>query len=246
VGVTRSRAQASELVLLLAEAGAQPVELHCLEFVEPSSWGPADAALADLSSYDGVLFTSVNAVVRTLRRTGGWSAPGVCVAGVGPATVAALRSWGVEPDVVPRRFLSEGLLEALKQRGGLVGSRWLLPRAEVARDVLPEGLRAAGARVDVVAVYRTVAPSDPSPIRAALASGLDAITFASGSSVRHLRAAVADDGWPGVLDGVAVVTIGPITSASAREEGLVVGVEAPEASLAAMVAALSAHLGGAP
>lgn len=240
VGVTRSRGQASDLAGLLREAGAVPVELSCLEFAEPSSWSPFDAAFAHLEAYDGVIFSSVNAVARTLGRLGTWPAGTRRIAAVGGATVAAAEAAGLTVDVVPARYRSEGLLEALLDEGGVAGTRWLIPRAEVARDVLPEGLRVAGATVDVVAAYRTVPPADPAPIREALAAGLDAVLFASGSSVRHLRGAVGEAAWPGPLAGVTVATIGPVTSAAVREHGLRVDVEAPRASMAALVEALAA------
>ncbi len=246
VGVTRSRSQASELSRLLAEAGAVPVELHCLEFADPTDWTPFDAAFADLGRFDGVLFTSTNAVRRTLARIGGTLPPGLRIAAVGGATMAVCAELGVAVDVVPERYLSEGLLEVILT-DGVAGTRWLLPRAEVAREVLPEGLRAAGATVDVVAAYRTVPPADPGPIRRALELGLDAVLFASGSSVRHLRGAVGEASWPQALDGVAVGTIGPITSAAVREHGLSVEVEASTASMPALTAALAAWWGrGAP
>jgi len=222
------------------------VELACLEFAEPASWGPADAALERLHTYDGVLFTSPRAVAEMLGRLGSWPPFEGVVAAVGGATGAALEARGVTPDVVPERFHSEALVEALVSRGGLDGTRWLLPRAEVARAVIPDGLAAAGATVDIVAVYRTVPPADPEPLRATLAAGLDAITFASGSSVRNLRGAVGEAGWPGALRGVVVATIGPVTTAAALQEGLTVQREATTASLPGLVAAVADGVRGRP
>jgi len=241
VGVTRSRVQASQLSTLLKERGAFPVELSCLEFADPESFEPLDAALARLpDGYDGVLFTSTNAVERTLSRTRPEALARVRIAVTGSATAEALKSRGIEADVVPQRFLSEGLLEALDAAPEpLSGSRWLLPRAEVAREVLPDGLRARGATVEVVTAYRTVPPADPKPLRERAKSGLDAITFASGSTVNHLRAALGAD-FELLLEGVAVASIGPVTSEACRAAGLRVDIQPERATLADLVDALAA------
>ncbi len=241
VGVTRSRSQAGQLVDRLRREGAEPVELPVLEFLPPASWAPLDEALRALGSFDGVLFTSTNAVERTLERArrvapeAPWA--DVLVAVTGAATAEALREGGVRVDLVPDRYLSEGLLEALIARtpGGLAGTRWLLPRARDAREILPEGLRAAGAEVLVVEVYRAAPPGDPEPLRRRLEDGVDVVTFASGSSVRHLLDAVGS-----LPEDVAVASIGPVTSKACRDAGLRVAVEATEARIDALVDALVA------
>lgn len=240
VGVTRSRSQASALVERLRAAGAEPVELPVLAFHPPDSWDDVDRALDSLDRYDGVLFTSTNAVGRTLERArlrgvspGAFARP--FVAASGTATGAVLQAAGIPVDLIPDTFHSEALVASLRARFGpsLAGTRWLLPRAQVAREVLPDGLRASGASVDVVAVYRTGPPEDPGPLRAALTRGLEVVTFASGSSVQHLIAAVG-----ALPSGVAVVTIGPVTSAACRAAGLTVAAEAEEARLDALVDAI--------
>lgn len=239
VGVTRSQTQASHLSERLRAAGAEPVELPVLEFRPPESWGPLDAALRDLPRFDGVVFTSVNAVERTLARAASlgladlWS--GRFLAASGTATAAALGAAGLAVDLVPSTFHSEAILESLSERLGprMRGSRWLLPRAAVAREVLPEGLRALGADVVVAAAYRTTPPADLEPLRASLRAGLDVVTFASGSSVLHLLAALGS-----LPADVAVATIGPVTSRACRDAGLAVDVEAGEARIDALVDAL--------
>lgn len=239
VGVTRSPSQASHLCDRLRAAGADPVELPVLEFLPPESWSPLDAALRELASFDGVLFTSANAVDRTLQRArslglfDAWTGTFLAVAGT--ATGEALEAAGLVVDLVPAAFRSEALLEALVARfgAGLAGSRWLLPRAAVARPVLPEGLRALGAEVVVAAAYRTAPPRDPEPLRAVLREGLDVVTFASGSSVLNLLAAVGT-----LPSALAVASIGPVTSQACRDAGLAVQVEASEARIDALVEAL--------
>jgi len=142
---------------------------------------------------------------------------------------------------VPERFVGEGLVEAFPDPPGGPGTgRVVLVRAEVARDVVPEGLAARGWSVEVVPAYRTVAADIAEPAREAVARA-DAVTFTSSSTVEHLVAAVGVDGLPPV-----VATIGPVTSATARRLGLAVAVEAPEHTTAGLVAALAEHLADDP
>jgi uroporphyrinogen-III synthase len=241
VGVTRSRTQASQLVERLREAGADPVELPILEFHPPSSWDPLDRGLDGLNRFDGVVFTSVNAVERTLERAAerglvlAWS--GLYVAASGSATAAALEARGVHVDLIPPKFHSESLLAALLEEfgDGISTTRWLLPRAEIARAILPDGLSAAGAQVVVAPAYRTASPADPGPLQATLRSGLDVLTFASGSSVKNLVQALGP-----VPETVAVASIGPVTSRACVDAGLAVAVEAKEARIDSLVDAIVA------
>ncbi len=243
VGITRAREQAAGLVDLVAGEGGVPVLLPCLEVVGPESIEPLDRALARLpGGYDGVLFASTNAVRWTLGRAGPGRFQRAIVAAVGPATADELIASGVRVDVVPTVHRAEGLLAALDAhvgRRGLRGTRWLLPRADVAREALPEGLEARGATVDRVVAYRNVAP-DPAPLVEALEAGLEAITFASGSAVRRLKEALGERFEP-LLGGVIVASIGPVTSRACRELGLAVHVEAAQARVPALVEALAQH-----
>jgi uroporphyrinogen III methyltransferase / synthase len=246
IGVTRSRSQAARLSVLLAAAGAEPVEMNLLEFHDPPSWGPFDEALeawqVDSSAFDGLALTSVNAVERAVSRcrSGGADlaelAKSALVAVVGTATAEAARDHGLVPDVVPARASSEGLLEALTLQAQ-VPKRWLIPRALDTREVLETSLRGGGAQVHVAPVYRSAPPSDPSPVRQAFSAGMDVLTFCSGSAVTHLRA-VLDESWPAPITSVAVASIGPITSQAARDAGLQVVVEAESARLESLVEAV--------
>ena len=220
--------------------------MPCLATEDPQDFGPLDAALRSLpGSFNGVLLTSRTAVDRTLRRLaqlgiGSEVLASMAIGVAGSGTQEALASWDLEATVVPHRFSSEGLLEGLDSVLGssLAGSRWLLPRAAVAREVLPQGLRDRGAEVEVVAAYSTVLPSDLSSLFMALEEGLDLITFASGSAVDNLAVAV---GRPLVdaLSGISVSAIGPVTSARCRELGLTVCIEPPEARVDAWVEAIA-------
>jgi uroporphyrinogen III methyltransferase/synthase len=241
VGVTRAAHQASALGSLLTAAGAEPVFLPTLELHDPPDFGPLDGALRSLDRFDGVLFTSVNAVARTLGRLrqlglNSQALSRMRIAAVGTATREAIEAANLSVGITASKYSSESLLEALFD-GCDQGQSWLLPRALVAREVLPEGLRAAGHSVVVAPAYITSPPADPEPLRRALSNGLDAITFASGSAVKNLHTAVDGD-LPRRLEGAVVASIGPITSAACRELGLNVDVEAEEARLQALVEAL--------
>lgn len=248
IAVTRSRTQAGRLSSLFAAAGAEPVGLAVLELHDPPSWGPFDAAVTDWVGrrdlFDGLVLTSVNALERAVARTRSLGADlaalasPALVAVVGSATADAARAHGLTPGVIPARASSEGLLEALDGESHRP-SRWFIPRALDTREVLETALRRAGADVRVAPVYRNAPPSDATAIRAELASGIDVLTFCSGSAVLHLRA-VLGDGWPGDLEGVPVASIGPITTTACRDAGLEVPIEARSARLQSLVDAVVA------
>ena len=205
--VTRARTQASALVARLRDLGAEVDECAVIR-IEPIA-GPA----IDLAGYGLVCVTSPNAPRLLVERAGGdaRALAGAKVAAIGPGTAAALREVGIVADVVAERSVAEGLLEVLPS--GLRGVRALVARAEEARDTLPDGLRAAGALVDVVPLYRTLAALPRHPERMLAA---DAVAFTSSSTVKRFADALAGH----ELAGVRGVSIGPVTSAAARERGV--------------------------
>ena len=223
--VTRARAQASGLVERLRDLGAEVDECAVIR-IEPLKGDAIDAR-----AYGLVCVTSPNAPRLLLERCGGdaRALAGVTVAAIGPGTAAALREVGLIADVVAERFVAEGLLEALP--GDLGGVRALVARAEEARDTLPQGLRAAGAEVDVVPLYRTVAAAPRHPERMLTA---DAVAFTASSTVTRFAEALAGRD----LSRVRGVSIGPVTSATARELGVGVIAEAAEHDLDGLVRAL--------
>jgi uroporphyrinogen III methyltransferase/synthase len=232
VVVTRAREQASELSARLRDLGALPIEVPAIEIAEPADGGAGlRAALATLPGYDWVVFTSVNTVERVLRevqdaRRFGWAR----VAAIGPGTADALRARSLVADLVPERFVGEALVEAFPAGPGRV----LLPRAAVARDVVPEGLRAKGWEVDVVEAYRTVPAA--SPASAGSVSEADAITFTSSSTVTYFLGS-------GLPVPPVVACIGPVTAQTAEEQGLKVDVVAAEHTIEGLVSALRNRLG---
>jgi uroporphyrinogen III methyltransferase / synthase len=228
VAVTRARAQASGLASKLRALGATVVEAPAIRIE------PLPVELPDPRDYDLLVLTSPNGVEELFGRIRDARAlAGPTIAVIGPGTAAALRARGVQPDVVPSRAVGEGLAEAL---AGRAFRRALIARAEEARDVVPDALRAAGAEVDVVALYRAVAEPLPEALRAQ-ALGADWATFASASSVRNFHAAA------GTLEGPRLASIGPVTSAALRELGYEPALEAADHTPDGLVAALVAAAG---
>lgn len=241
--VTRASAQVGTLVELLEAEGAEVLAFPSIEIVDPDDWGPADQAIRNLDVYHWAVFTSANAVERFFGRLRAAAKDarqlaGLRVTAVGPATADALGAHGITPDFVPDEHVGEGVLEGLCDRGVGEGTRVLLPRALDAREVLPEGLAARGARVDVVPVYRTVTgPGDPAVLERLRAGEADAVVFTSPSTVRGFLALTE-----GVdVSGLAVAVIGPVAARAARNAGLEVHVEPGEYAVPALVAALVAH-----
>ena len=237
--VTRAPGQASALSERLRALGAEPVELPVISFVAPGDPAPLDAAIARLADYDWVIFTSVNGVDAFVTRVDaldGDLAPlaSAQLAAIGPATAARLADHGLRARFVPERFVAESVLSGLVERG-VAGKRVLLPRAEEARDVLPDGLRAAGAEVDVVAAYRTVAPV-ATPETLAQLHDLDIVTLTSSSTARNLAALLG--GRLEQLGAARIACIGPITARTARAAGFRVDIVAEEYSIPGLVAAL--------
>jgi uroporphyrinogen-III synthase len=238
VVVTRSRSQASALVGRLADLGADVVELPVIAVEDPPDHGEALARSAHRlasGAYQWVAFTSPNAVTRLMAQLGDRSVPpSVRWAAVGPGTAGALEDGGRPVDLVPEVSLAEGLVEAFPGGDGTV----LFPRAETVRGTLAEGLRAKGWLVDEVVAYRTVA-GEPTPAALAAAGGADAVVFTSSSTVARTLELLGAGGLPPV-----VVSIGPVTTESARSAGVEVAAEARPHTIDGLVGAVVGALGG--
>ncbi len=234
VVVTRAAHQASEVATALRDLGAEPIEVATIDVVDPADGGAAlRKALSALERGDWLVVTSPNgarrvmAELRDARDLGG-----VQVAAIGPGTAEALAERNVVADLLPERFVAESLLDAFPSPDPEAGGRVVLARAEVAREVLPEGLRAAGWSVEVVAAYRTV----PAPItaeqREAVATA-DTILFTSSSTVTRFVEAFGVDATPPV-----VACIGPVTAATATQLGLDVTIVATEHTIDGLLSEL--------
>jgi uroporphyrinogen III methyltransferase/synthase len=239
--VTRARGSAGVLSERLAALGADVLEMPATR-IEELDAAPLHAAIDRIHEYGWVVFTSRNAVdvfwkgLSATSRDTRWLS-GVRVAAVGPSTAAALAARGVQVDVSPERFVAESLLAALAVRDDVRGARVLHAGAEAARDVLSNGLRALGARVDVVPTYRSVPDGEgAATLRARLEAGeVDLVTFTSASAVTAFVAAVGRD----AARSAPAAVIGPVTESAARSAGIDVAVIAPNATILGLVDAVA-------
>lgn len=246
--VSRAKKQAGALSNSLRDLGCEVVEIPFIEIRKPRSYKPLDGALRNLASYDWLILTSVNGVEAlfermTRKKLDASSLAHLKLAAIGPATRKAMEQHRLKVAVTPKEYVAESVVRALRRR--VRGKRVLLVRAKVARDVIPRELRRAGAEVDVVEAYETVTPKlSQIRLHAALASPQrrpHAITFTSSSTVKNfvgllgLRSARA-----ALQSGVHSASIGPVTSATLREFGLPVDIEAREYTIPGLVAAIVA------
>jgi uroporphyrinogen-III synthase len=263
--ITRAPHQASPLADALRARGFEPVLIPSIEIVPPTTFAPLDAAIAELESFHWVLFTSANAVEgfanRVIALKGKGFSPSVkaairegalapeasigipcSIASIGLATSRAISELlSTKTTLIPPKGVAESLAEALlpyaKQPDG-TPTRFLLIRAETARDILPETLRKTGGEVTIAPAYRTVIPQDSLPkIRALFHSPEtypDAITFTSSSTVTNLLALLADAGLSLPQD-IPRISIGPITSRTLRDHNLPAHAESPQPTIASLV-----------
>ncbi len=244
--VTRAAHQAGKLSEGLRALGAEPVEVPVLEIRPPADFAPLDRALRSLDSCDWLIFTSANTVHALVDRAETLSlrlpvADRLKIATVGEATAAAARKAGLPVALVPETYVAESLVECLA--GQAAGKKILLARAEVARDVIPDALRSAGATVNVVDAYRNVMPeSAPALLREALQKGIHAAAFTSSSSVTHLAEAARQAGIAFPFTGVAAVSIGPITSQTLRALGWDPVAEASTSDIPGLIQAVARAL----
>ncbi len=239
--VTRAAHQAGKLSEGLRALGAEPVEVPVLEIRPPESFAPLESALRNLSQYDWLIVTSANAanvlgIRASLEGFGLTRQPNLKVAAVGAATAIAVEKIGLDVDLTPVSYVAESLVAELTPQ--IAGKHVLLARAEIARDVIPDALRAAGATVDVVEAYRNAMPkAAPELLRKALETGIDAATFTSSSSVTHLAEAARAAGLAFPLPGVCAISIGPITSQTLHEHGWEPAIEADPHDISGLIAA---------
>ncbi len=244
VVVTRSRRQASKLVELLSAAGARCLEVPTIEIGPPDDFGLLDQALNNLSPYHWVIFTSANGVAAFMARLLAQGKDvralgGAKIAAIGPATAESLRAYGLNADVVPPAFKAEVLLETLSPHV-TPGSRMLLARAQIAREVLPEGLLRLGARVDVVPVYKARPPAGmPPEAEASLKEGrVDILTFTSSATVHNFVKLLGRERFAVLAAKAMVASIGPITTSTLKEYGVTPQIEPGDYTIPALVKAI--------
>ena len=221
--VTRKGDQAESMINRLRELGADPFFFPVIETIAPDDWSVLDNALNNLSKYQGLIFTSVNGVrffAERLKSIGQdiRELKGLRVFAIGPKTAQSIRDLGIRVDVIPEKFVAESLIESMKN---IKGQRFLLPRATIAREILPIQLREMGAIVDVAPAYQTVLPdTQVDELHKRLEAGsIDVITFTSSSTVKNFLALTGEKFLP-TIKKTKIACIGPVTEKTAREAGL--------------------------
>jgi len=250
--VSRAKEQGGALSSTLRQLGCEVIEIPFIEIRPPSSYKPLDTALRNLAKYDWLILTSVNGVKAMVDRMatyklGNAALSHLKIAAIGPATKKAIEKHGLKVSVTPKEYVAESVVASLQRR--VKGKRLLLVRAKVARDVLPRELRKAGATVDVVEAYETVAPKSSQRGLCKILGGRrkpHAITFTSSSTVKNFvkllgkRAARAALKKSALRHGISSASIGPVTSATLREFQLPVDIEAKRFDVPGLVQAILA------
>jgi uroporphyrinogen III methyltransferase/synthase len=238
--VTRAREQAGEFSAKLRALGADVAELPVIALEEPADPGPLDQAIAELESYDWIIFTSVNGVAFFMRRLDASArdlrALRARICAIGPATRQSVEKLHLKVDLMPEEYVAESLVVAFGSLG-LADKKILLPRAAVARDLIPAALAERGAFVTVVEAYRNVTPTNAAERAAAIFASPrkpDWITFTSSSTVKNFLAIAG----AAALEGVKIASIGPVTSETARKHGLTVDCEAEVYTIDGLIACM--------
>jgi uroporphyrinogen III methyltransferase/synthase len=243
--VTRTRLQASALSSRLRDLGADVIELPTIRIEPPTDTKLFAELIEDAHTYDWLVFTSSNGVIAFFdaffkRYSDARDIGGVKIAAIGPATSAKVREYRFSVDLQPKEFVAEAVVAALENYGSVDNLKFLLVQAEAAREVLQVELTKLGAIVDVAKAYRTVPETDdPTGARTRFTEeGADLITFASSSSVENFLALKLP--WPATLK---TASIGPITSATLKEHGRAIDVEARQSDIPGLVDAILGFYG---
>ncbi len=239
--ITRAREQASNLVTKLSEYGANVIEFPTIEITEPDDFTEVDNAIENIDSYNWIIFTSVNGVKLFFKRlqaknkdSRSLSNANICA--IGPKTAEMFRKFGIIPDLVPEKYQAEYIIEGLKEKG-IDGKKFLLPRAKVAREVLPEKIKENGGIIDVVTVYKTVMPETDKELVTEYFKNreVDYITFTSSSTVKNFFEILKDEPVKEWLKNVKTVSIGPITSETLKKFGVEPYIEAEKFTIDGIV-----------
>jgi uroporphyrinogen III methyltransferase/synthase len=251
--VTRSREQSGEIVERLESQGAEAIEAPLINIVPPDDFGPLDDACARAGGFDWIVFTSANGATAFMDRLlvgprDVRALAGARLCAVGPGTASRLTRFGLKVDLVPDDHSAAGVVAALKENGSLKGKRVLFAKGDIARDTLPEELRAVGAEVTEVIAYRTVTAESDAHLgiyRELLDRRIDAVTFSSASAVRAFVSIYGADQAVDLLNHTIVAAIGPVTADAALRYGITPQITPPTSTIAALVEALVAHFRGA-
>jgi len=245
---TRASKQSGGLAKPLRELGAEVVEIPTIEIKPPRSYKALDAALRNIEKYDWLILTSVNGVEALFARLKklGMARETLIhleVAAIGPATAREIEQHGLKVAVIPEKYIAESVVQALK--GKTEGKRVLLVRAKVARDVLPNELKKAGARVDVAEAYETHVPAGAKAKLNRLfcndASRPDIVTFTSSSTAINFFDLLEKDHYHSLRE-IWLASIGPVTSATLKQAGFKTNIEALEYTMEGLALAIAKHV----
>lgn len=247
--VTRARKQASDMVKKLSDMGAECLEYPVIRVVTPDDTTLLDDAVNNLSSYDWLVFTSVNGVEVFFSRL---EAAGkdtralghIQTAAIGPATAERMKRFGLLADIVPESFRAESIVDAFQDKA-VSGKNILLPRAAGARPILPVELAKMGAKVEEIIAYRTVSDTEETGglIESLRKKTIDMVTFTSSSTVTNFKALLPEDEFDELISGITIAAIGPITAQTAAENGFTVDVEADTYTIDGLCDAIATYYG---
>jgi uroporphyrinogen III methyltransferase/synthase len=242
VVITRPEKQADDLARLLIKEGANPIHFPVIKIIPPLDWHGLDTAIKNLQDYDWLIFTSANGVAFFFERLFSKNKDirdlkGIKICCIGPATAQQVESKGIKVDFVPEKFISEGILESFSDIN-LKGKKILIARAAKARDILPEGLKKIGAKVDVVTAYETInSGKKKNELEALLKENqVDVITFTSSSTIGNFVKIMGRN--LSLPKGVKIACIGPVTASAAKKAGFPVDIHQEEYTMAGLVQSL--------
>ncbi|MBI4734318.1 MAG: uroporphyrinogen-III C-methyltransferase [Rubrobacteridae bacterium] len=249
--VTRTKEQAKAFSELLIDNGAQPIEMPAIDIIDPDSYENIDNAFERLEGgkgYDWVIFTSANGVKYFIKRMKALNKDirilaGAKIAAIGPATARAVKNLLINVDLTPKEFVAESLIAEF-EKTGVNGKSFLIPRALVARNILPDTLREMGAEVDVAETYQTVLGAEAGDRlrKMIIEKEIDIATFTSPSTVTNFIKQVGPD-YKELVSGIKIAAVGPITADAIREAGLNLDIMAKEYTVPGLVDAIVESVG---
>ncbi|MFW2331710.1 MAG: uroporphyrinogen-III C-methyltransferase [Nitrospinota bacterium] len=241
--VTRAREQSSEFAMLLTNLGAEAIEFPTIATTELQSYKIFDDAVANMKEFDFVIFTSANGVKYFLKRVRSLGLDIRILAdkilcAIGPKTADELYKLGLTVDLIPDEYRAERIIEALQAKYTIEGSSFLIPRAAVARDILPDMLTKLKGEVTVAPIYETILPSGGKEDIKELFSNneIELVTFTSSSTVTNfIKMWDNEEQAVEILKSVKVASIGPITSSTANKFGIKPDIEADQFTIEGLV-----------
>jgi uroporphyrinogen III methyltransferase/synthase len=250
--ITRPEEQAKDFIEALKAQGAEPISFPTIRIISPRDWLKVDNAIENLTTYDVLIFTSVNGVknfFQRLKEKGKNISPlkKLKMVAIGPKTAAAIEQFHLRVDIIPKKFQAESVVEAL-EKDGITGKRFLLPRAEKARDVLPKEITKRGGHINVVTVYRTSkGKGDVQAVKELFRKRLiHVITFTSSSTVKNFVELLAEKDISKMIKGAVVASIGPITADTAASLGIKTDILPENYTIPGLVKAISEYFNCSP